>query len=212
MTKHFFWVGGTSAHNGYQHVSRWYPLLGRLNFQAPEIIAHNFVILFAQAHPLTAPLPGLHTLYLLLLQRMIEVLFLFGWHTWRGESGRPYRFNITLTKRGVPAGGGIYVFVRRRFVFFLKPVYIGKAANLRSRLKGHERWWEAWWKRGATERHLLKVAKESDRIRIEEDLIRRYQPKMNNMLVPRGRDDAPRHPRLRRWWNFKRKFRLPFMK
>ncbi len=140
------------------------------------------------------------------------MLFLFGWHTWRGESGRPYRFNITLTKRGVPTGGGIYVFVRRRFVFFLKPVYIGKATNFRSRLNGHERWWEAWWKRGATERHLMTVTKESDRARIEEDLIRRYQPKMNNMLVPRGSDDAPRNARLRRWWNFKRKFRLPFMK
>ena len=122
---------------------------------------------------------------------------LFGWHTWFGESGRPYRFKI-------------YIFVRRRFVFFLQPLYIGKATNFRSRLIGHERWWEAWWKRGATERHVLVVDKAGDRARIEEDLIRNYQPKMNDVLVPRGADDAPNNKRLRRWWKIKRWFRIPF--
>ena len=102
---------------------------------------------------------------------------LFGWHTWWGESGRPYRFKITLTPKGLPDQGGVYVFVQRRFVFFLFPLYIGKAANFKNRLIGHERWWEAWWKRGATERHVLVIKKESDRARIEEDLIRRYQPR-----------------------------------
>lgn len=137
-------------------------------------------------------------------------MLLFGWHTWRGESGRPHRFKIALTRKGVPDGGGIYIFVRRRFVFFLFPLYIGKAANLSSRLKGHERWWEAYWKGGATEFHVMKVKKESDRQRIEEDLIRHYQPKLNNMLVPRGRNDAPNNRRLRAWWKFKRLFKLPF--
>jgi len=110
---------------------------------------------------------------------------LFGWHTWFGESGRPYRFKITLTPRGLPEGGGIYIFVQRRFVFFLFPLYIGKATNFRSRLIGHERWWEAWWKRGATERHVLVIRKPADRARVEEDLIRNYHPKMNDVLVPR---------------------------
>ena len=76
--------------------------------------------------------------------------FLFGWHVWRGETGQRYRFKITLTRKGIPEGSGIYIFVRRRFGFFLSPLYIGKATDFRSRLYGHERWWEAWWKRGAT--------------------------------------------------------------
>ena len=136
---------------------------------------------------------------------------LFGWHTWWGESGRPYRFKITLTPKGLPNDGGIYVFVQRRFVFFLFPLYIGKAANFKSRLIGHERWWEAWWKRGATERHVLVLKKESDRARVEEDLIRRYQPRMNNILVPRGSNDAPNNKRLRFWGSIKRFFRIPFL-
>tara|TARA_R100000656_G_C3912677_1_gene121185 strand:+ start:174 stop:599 length:426 start_codon:yes stop_codon:yes gene_type:complete len=136
---------------------------------------------------------------------------LFGWHTWWGESGRPYRFKITLTPKGLPNDGGIYVFVQRRFVFFLFPLYIGKAANFKSRLIGHERLWEAWWKRGATERHVLVLKKESDRARVEEDLIRRYQPRMNNILVPRGSNDAPNNKRLRFWWSIKRFFRIPFL-
>jgi len=139
------------------------------------------------------------------------MIFLFGWHTWWGESGRPYRFKITLTRKGLPDDSGIYIFVRRRFVFFLHPLYIGKATNFRSRLIGHERWWEAWWKRGATERHVLVIRKPADRARVEEDLIRNYHPKMNDVLVPRGRNDAPNNPRLRRWWNIKRWFHIPFL-
>lgn len=131
----------------------------------------------------------------------------FGLHRWRGETGRKYWFNITLTHGGIPDAGGIYIFVRRRFFFFLTPLYVGKAANLRSRVIGHERWPEAWWDRGATERHLLRCAKESDRRRVEEDLIRSLKPKMNNMLKPRGANDAPNNARLakawrwRQWWN-----------
>lgn len=129
--------------------------------------------------------------------------FLFGWHTWWGESGTAYRFKITLTRKGIPDGGGVYIFVRRRFAFFLFPLYIGKASSFRSRLIGHERWWEAWWKRGATERHVLVIKSPDDRARIEEDLIRNYQPRMNDILVPRGRDDAPSDPRLRRRWRWR---------
>jgi hypothetical protein len=134
-------------------------------------------------------------------------MFLFGWHVWRGESGRPYRFKITLTRKAIPTGGGIYIFVRRRFAFFLFPLYVGKATSFRSRVIGHERWWEAWWKRGATERHFLKLDSAADRARVEEDIIRRYLPRMNDMLIPRDIADAPNNARLKRWWWLKRWFR-----
>lgn len=129
--------------------------------------------------------------------------FLFRWHTWYGESGEAYRFKITLTPKGIPDAAGVYIFVQRRFAFFLFPLYIGKASSFRSRLIGHERWWEAWWKRGATERHVLIVRAPDDRARIEEDLIRNYQPRMNNILVPRGHRDAPSDARLRRRWQWR---------
>ena len=79
------------------------------------------------------------------------LLFFFGKHGWTGESGRTYTFKCALTKQSIPDdSGGIYVFVRRRLGFFLQPLYVGKAANLRGRLVGHEKWGKAWWLLGAT--------------------------------------------------------------
>lgn len=127
-------------------------------------------------------------------------MLIFRRHAWLGESGRAYRFRIILTDNGLPKDGGVYIFVRRRFVFWLQPLYVGKAANFKSRLIGHERWKEAWWKRGATERHVLCIEKSSRHARIEEDLIRGLKPPMNNIHVPRGRKDAPNDKWLRRIW------------
>lgn len=124
----------------------------------------------------------------------------FGWHVWRGESGARYRFKITLTKKGLPDTGGVYVFVRRRFVFFMEPLYVGKAAGLRSRLVGHEKWGRAYWYYGATERHVLHIPQERERQIVEEDLIRSLKPRMNDMMVPRGARDLPRSGALRKKW------------
>lgn len=132
-------------------------------------------------------------------------MIFFGLHGWTGESGRTYTFKCALTKHGIPNdSGGIYVFVRRRFGFFLKALYVGKAANLRGRLVGHEKWGKAWWILGATERHVMRVATETERRQIEEDLIRGLKPRMNDMQVPRCEDDAPTTPALRRQWEFRR--------
>lgn len=131
-------------------------------------------------------------------------MLLFGFHRWRGETGRKYWFNITLTDKGLPQGGGIYVFVKRSFIFWLTPLYVGKAASLSGRLIGHEKWGRAWWELGATERHVAKFSSEEERRRVEEDLIRGLQPVMNDMLVPRGINDAPVDAKLARKWNTKR--------
>lgn len=127
-------------------------------------------------------------------------MILFGLHRWRGESGKRYWFNITLTDKGLPKDGGIYVFVRRHYIFWLQPLYVGKAASLKGRLIGHERWAEAWWRRGATERHIATFKTEAERRRVEEDLIRGLKPVMNGMLVPRSTDDAPNDAKLNKKW------------
>lgn len=133
------------------------------------------------------------------------LFFFFGRHGWTGESGRTYTFKCALTKRAIPDdSGGIYVFVRRRFGFFLKPLYVGKAANLRGRLLGHEKWGKAWWLLGATERHVMRVATEEERRLIEEDLIRGLKPKLNDVQMPRNENDAPNTPELRRSWQWRR--------
>lgn len=114
-------------------------------------------------------------------------MFFFGAHSWRGASGRRYRFKCVLTEKGLPPGGtgGIYVFVRRRWAFWLEALYVGKAADLRSRLLGHEKWGRAYWYYGATERYVLgPIRDEIDRRRIEEDLIKGLQPRMNDVAIP----------------------------
>jgi hypothetical protein len=133
-------------------------------------------------------------------------MFLFGVHSWRGQSGRRYRFKCVLSKRGMPEGGvgGIYVFVRRRFGFFLEPLYVGKAHDLRNRLLGHEKWGRAYWYYGATERYLLHpIRDEVDRRRIEEDLIKGLLPPMNDAEI--GSADpakaAKRAAQLKRWFD-----------
>lgn len=116
-------------------------------------------------------------------------MFFFGPHSWRGESGRRYRFKCVLTKNGLPPEGvgGIYVFVRRRWGFLMEPLYVGKAHDLRSRLLGHEKWGRAYWYYGATERYVLgPIRDEMDRRRIEEDLIRGLKPRMNDMEIPQA--------------------------
>jgi len=136
--------------------------------------------------------------------RAASMMF-FGRHGWSGESGRTYTFKCALTKHGIPNdSGGIYVFVRRRFGFFLQALYVGKAANLRGRLVGHEKWGAAWWILGATERHVMRVATEDERRKIEEDLIRGLRPRMNDVQMPRCEDDAPNAPELRHWWQVRR--------
>ena len=133
-------------------------------------------------------------------------MIFFGKHSWRGESGQRYHFKCALTKHGIPDdSGGIYVFVNRRFGFFLKALYVGKAANLRGRLLGHEKWGKAWWILGATERHVMRVPTENERRMIEEDLIRGLKPRMNDVMMPRCEDDAPNIPELRRKWMWRRK-------
>jgi hypothetical protein len=122
-------------------------------------------------------------------------MFFFGPHSWRGESGRRYRFKCVLTKNGLPAAGqgGIYIFVRRRWGFFLEPLYVGKAHDLRARLLGHEKWGRAYWYYGATERYVLgPIRDEVDRRRIEEDLIRRLKPRMNDVSIPQAKAAAKR--------------------
>jgi hypothetical protein len=117
-------------------------------------------------------------------------MFFFGAHSWRGASGRRYRFKCVLTKQGLPPQGvgGIYVFVRRRWGFLMEPLYVGKAHDLRSRLMGHEKWSRAFWYYGATERYVLgPIRDEVDRRRIEEDLIKGLKPRMNDMEIPEAK-------------------------
>jgi hypothetical protein len=136
-------------------------------------------------------------------------MFLFDHKIWRGDSGRAYRFKITLSRKGIPDYGGVYIFVRRRFVFFLKAVYVGKATNFRERLYGHEKFAKAVFDFGVTERHVYNIATEYDRSAVEEDLIRALKPPMNDVLLPIGeRAGAPVHHPVGFGWSLVNWFRM----
>lgn len=127
-------------------------------------------------------------------------MFLFGHKRWKGDSGKSYRFRCVLTKKGLPAEGvgGIYIFVRRRWVFLLEVLYVGKAANLRGRLLGHEKWGRAYWYYGATERYILgPIIEEAERRAVESDLIHALKPRMNDVEIPQAKAKAVRPARSR---------------
>lgn len=135
-------------------------------------------------------------------------MFFFGKHTWRGESGQRYKLKCVLDKNGMPPAGvgGIYVFVRRHWAFFLQPLYVGKAHDIRNRLLGHEKWGRAYWYYGATERYILHpVPEEIDRQRIEEDLIKGLMPPMNDAEMGSAdpKQNARRDAMLKRWFEFR---------
>jgi hypothetical protein len=117
---------------------------------------------------------------------------------WRGESNELYRFKVRQRATDLPERSGIYVFARRRFIFFIKALYVGKAKNLFERVDGHERWTEAR-KKGVNEIH-FRHADYSKVERIEEDLIRHLKPKLNDIHKPRSSCDAPNHEQLRARW------------
>jgi hypothetical protein len=135
-----------------------------------------------------------------------QAMFFFDTHTWRGESGRRYKLKCVLSKGQMPAAGigGIYVFVRRRWAFFLEPLYVGKAHDIRNRLLGHEKWGRAYWYYGATERYILHpIRDEIDRRRIEEDLIKGLMPPMNDAEMGSSNPEAAarRAAALKRWFD-----------
>jgi hypothetical protein len=77
----------------------------------------------------------------------------------------------------------------------IEPLYVGKAADIRGRLLGHEKWPRALWYYGATERYVLyPIRDEIDRRRIEEDLIRSLKPRMNDVEIPQA-NQAPKPAR-----------------
>lgn len=76
---------------------------------------------------------------------------------------------------------GIYIFcgVNNRNEWF--PIYIGQATSFAERLSGHERWQEAV-ELGASHIHAMAEDNQQSRGRIEAELIREFQPSLNEQL------------------------------
>lgn len=79
---------------------------------------------------------------------------------------------------------GVYLFVRidqreQRYA----PLYVGQTTSLAARLPGHERWHEAE-RLGATQVHAKVIQAPGDRARLEENLIRTFNPPLNRQHTP----------------------------
>ena len=125
------------------------------------------------------------------------------------RAGRSLAFNVLDLEKPVPDMPGNYIFFRggaaslqnALVTAMIEPIYIGTSESLFERLSNHDRWEEAQ-RKGATHIAANLVPDERARKAQEEDLIRRYNPPLNehytqrsglyNALVPRPRSTAPK--------------------
>jgi excinuclease UvrABC nuclease subunit len=77
--------------------------------------------------------------------------------------------------------GGIYIFAGLNQQNQWVPYYIGKADSFANRIPSHEQWDKAR-SLGATHVHARTVEQEAERDRIEPELIRKFQPRLNTQL------------------------------
>lgn len=91
-------------------------------------------------------------------------------HWWQGQSGYWYIHSAFKIDAIPPLLAANYIFVKRTNAGLCEAIYVGEAADLRERLKQHEKLWLAMML-GANEIHVHLLAEyRSDRLAIETDL------------------------------------------
>ena len=76
---------------------------------------------------------------------------------------------------------GIYIFAGLNQTNQWIALYIGQCDSFADRIPSHERWAEAA-RLGATHVHAMVVPQAANRDRIEAELIRTFQPRLNDQL------------------------------
>lgn len=100
-----------------------------------------------------------------------------------GKSKQSYSFDLfTPDTDFKESWGGVYVFSNRHEDNGIRHtiLYVGKANSFNQRFDSHEKW-EALRRAGANCIGILKVDKEADMLRIEEDLIKEQKPGFNTV-------------------------------
>lgn len=96
-----------------------------------------------------------------------------------------YTFNVYLHDDNWADVAGIYIFCginsKNQWVAY----YIGKTESFQDRIPSHKQWEQAV-KLGATHAHAKMVSQAKDRDRIEEELIKAFQPRLNTQLREQG--------------------------
>ena len=109
--------------------------------------------------------------------------------TWRGASGQSYTFETYLDKTGFNAVSGVYIFCRQLISGNWEALYVGETQSFKQRLNtgigSHDGYARA--KRlGMTHIAALKVAGDTERLRIETDLRHGLNPSANAQNVLGG--------------------------
>ena len=100
-----------------------------------------------------------------------------GTQTWEGQSGNAYEFEVYAASTSFNDVSAVYIFARDNGTTWT-PLYIGETGELGTRISGHEKW-PCATQNGVTHIHVHRVAA-ADRMRVETDLIRRWDPVCND--------------------------------
>ncbi|MBU8920304.1 MAG: GIY-YIG nuclease family protein [Bacteroidales bacterium] len=96
--------------------------------------------------------------------------------------GEGHQFSIHPQDTNWNDIGGVYLFCAQSSPGNWTALYIGQTESLASRLPNHERWSEAF-RFGATHIHVKVVTSESQRLALEESLLRKYKPPLNTQNI-----------------------------
>lgn len=108
--------------------------------------------------------------------------------SWQGASGRWYEFDVARTKRAWEPVGGIYMFVKPGDYPTMEAggpiaLYIAQTHSLAESLARHDVW-AAAQALGAAEIHLLIMSDTSQRVMIEQDIVKAQSPILNRLAKP----------------------------
>lgn len=104
--------------------------------------------------------------------------------TLKGVSNNTYKFSLyTIDTEFKEGYGGIYIFIKgtkkdENSNYDCTTLYIGKTQEFKDRFYDHEKW-EAAKKLGFNILGIYKETADSNRLAIEEDLIRSKSPRLN---------------------------------
>ena len=109
--------------------------------------------------------------------------------SWQGDSGEWHEFDVARAKRAWEPVGGVYIFVKPGDLPTLEaggpvPLYISSTSSFLDALSRNDMWGAAP-QLGAGEIHLLPIADDARRARVEADLLKAHMPILNRQMLRR---------------------------
>jgi len=108
----------------------------------------------------------------------------FGTITWRGKSGREYKYLIYRIDAAFEAVAGNYVFAEETSPGLFMPIYIGQTGDLSERFDKHHAMPCIKRNRAAFIHVHVNDGGEQARLKEEADLIARWDPPCNRARIP----------------------------